>query len=122
MEKKSKVKSVQANGTWTGQGGTTYYKFEVCMENGDIGEYSSKKQEQDKFVIGEEVAYNYTGGQYPKIKPIYDKPKNDDNRQLLIARQSSLKVAAEIAIASGDIEQLLPMAERLTNWVLTGEK
>jgi len=125
MSKKSKVTAVQSNGTWTGQGGNLYYKFEVSFENGDTGEYSSKSQDQQKFIIGTETDYVFMGGKYPKVKPVYEQPQgggSGDNRELLIARQSSLKVACEICIASGDVEQLLPMADRLTNWVLTGDK
>ena len=52
MNKKSKVVSVQANGTWEGKYGVMY-KYEVAFENGDAGEYSSKSAEQNKFVEGQ---------------------------------------------------------------------
>lgn len=44
------------------------------------------------------------------------------NRQVLIARQSSLKVAADILIAQGNpTEQgVIDLADRLTNYVLNG--
>ena len=45
--KNSKVTSVQSNGTWEGKYGMMY-KFEIGFENGDVGEYSSKNQEQNK--------------------------------------------------------------------------
>ena len=51
MIKKSVVKNVQSNGTWEGKFGLMY-KFEVEMENGDVGEYSSKSKDQDKFLEG----------------------------------------------------------------------
>ena len=46
--KKSKVMSVQANGTWEGSYGVMY-KNEIVFQNGDVGEYSSKSKEQNKF-------------------------------------------------------------------------
>ena len=49
MIKKSKVKKVQANGTWEGKFGMMY-KFEVEFEDGNAGEYSSKTQDQNKFI------------------------------------------------------------------------
>ena len=51
---KGKVVNVQSNGTWEGQYGTMF-KFEVEMENGNIGEYSSKSEHQTKFIINQEV-------------------------------------------------------------------
>lgn len=73
MEKESKVISVQGNGTWvSNRDNTTYYKFEVAFENGDSGEYSSKSQDQNKFVIGQVAKYTIFSGQYgTKIKPVY---------------------------------------------------
>tara|TARA_R100001377_G_scaffold80161_1_gene58829 strand:- start:3926 stop:4303 length:378 start_codon:yes stop_codon:yes gene_type:complete len=125
MIKKSKVKSIQSSGSWTGKEGKLFYKFEIEMENGDNGEYSSISKEQTKFVKGVEAEYNYTSGPNPKIKPHYEQKQsfaNDGDRQILIVRQSSLKVACDLVIANGEINQLIPMAEKLTKWVMTGEK
>ena len=105
MIKKSKVKSVQANGTWEGKFGMMY-KFEVEFENEDFGEYSSKTQDQNKFVIGQEMEYEFIDGHFPKVKPVYQKPdfvsngvsgsyKKDDTVQKLIVKQSSLKAAVD---------------------------
>ena len=63
MEKKSKVNGVSANGTWDSKYGTMY-KFEVSFENGDVGEYNSKTQDQTKFVIGQEAEYSITSREY----------------------------------------------------------
>tara|TARA_R100001463_G_scaffold126230_1_gene183841 strand:+ start:51 stop:542 length:492 start_codon:yes stop_codon:yes gene_type:complete len=105
--KNSKVTSVQPNGTWDGKYGLMY-KFEISFENGDVGEYSSKNKEQNKFIIGQQTDYEYTDGKFPKVKPVYIKPDNfnksnnytssnssNDNRQLLIVRQSSITRAIE---------------------------
>jgi len=125
--KTSKVKNIQSSGTWTGREGKIFYKFEIEMENGDLGEYSSVNKEQSKFVIGSSSEYEFSGGQHPKIKPHFaatqptqQKPSTD--RELLIVRQSCLKCATDLVIANGEINQLIPMAEKLVKWVMTGEK
>ena len=68
MSKKSKVIRVTGNGTWEGKYGLMY-KFEIEMENGDIGENLSKTSEC-KFKEGQETEYEFVDGQFPKIKPV----------------------------------------------------
>lgn len=129
MNKTSKVTNVQANGTWQSkQYNTTFYKYEISFENGDVGEYSSKTPEQNKFVVGQEAEYEYIGGQYPKVKPVstfeqgsYTPKANTAGRELSIIRQSSLKCATDYVIANGgNITTILHNADILTNWVQTG--
>ena len=129
MIKKSKVTNIQSNGTWEGKFGLMY-KFEVEMENGDTGEYSSKSKDQDKFVTGQEVEYEFVGGQFPKVKPVYQKPqsfgggfKEDPNRQRLIVKQSSLKSAVDFCDSSKcGVEDVLKIAQRFTDWVMEDKK
>ena len=123
MIKKSTVKSVQANGTWEGKFGMMY-KFEVSFENDDTGEYSSKSKEQDKFVVGQEMDYEYDGGRFPKIKPHYNKGnftggfKGNDDRQESIIRQSSLKASIEyLKGAEASLEEVFESAEKMIAWV-----
>lgn len=94
--KTSTVKSVQANGTFKEMN-----KWEVEMENGDCGE-NLTKGDQEYFVKGREVEYEWHPGKYPKIKRPYKKdgqptqtPQRNDNVQLYIIRQSSLKIALD---------------------------
>lgn len=123
--KRSKVVSVQANGTWEGKFGLMY-KSEVAFENGDAGEYSSKTREQQKFVVGQEAEYTFTGGNYPKVKPVYQQPQNnpskgfkkDDNIQKMIVKQSSLKAAVEFDNECS-IEDVLKNAQIFYDWVVT---
>ena len=128
MQKKSKVISVQSNGTWEGSYGTMY-KFEVSFENGDTGEYSSKSKDQNKFVIGHETEYEFTDGKYPKVKPVYNPPSggsfnkfnNDPNRQKMIVKQSSLKVAIDYLSAKGvnmDLNDVFKTADKIVEWVM----
>jgi len=73
--KKSKVVSIQGNGTYTSQKYGLFYKYDVVMENGDAGEVSSNKSTtaaELKFKVGDIVDYQYdTSTQYKKIKIIY---------------------------------------------------
>ena len=123
MNKTSKVKAVQGNGTFEFNG-KTFYKFDVEMENGDLGAYNSIKAEQNKFVVGEEVEYTFTGGQYPKIKPVYTQPnssggfKTNLDRELKIIKQSCLKASVELCTA-GEIKlkDVIKTAEKFVNWV-----
>ena len=123
--KKSKVTRVTSNGTWEGKFGLMY-KFEVSFENGDTGEYSSKSQDQTKFVEGQEAEYEYTEGKFPKVKPVWAKPssngsfgfRKDDNVQNLIVRQSSLKAAVDYCRGSNcSPEEVCANAEIFSAWV-----
>ena len=125
MEKTGKVTAVQANGSWDGAYGTMY-KFEVTFDNGDTGEYNSKSKEQEKFVIGKEVTYTFSGGKFPKIKPVYAPqaptggftPRAEDpKRQELIIKQSCLKAAVD-TVKSDDYTAVLEVATIYVNWVM----
>ena len=129
MNKKSKVVSVQANGTWEGKYGVMY-KYEVAFENGDAGEYSSKSAEQNKFVEGQETEYEFIDGKFPKVKPVsnfqqggYATVKKGDNREKSIVKQSSLKCATDFVIANGgDEARVIELADMFTTWVLDDVK
>ena len=133
MIKKSTVKSVQANGTWEGKFGMMY-KFEVEFENEDSGEYSSKTQDQTKFVIGQEMEYEYIDGHFPKVKPVYQKPdfasngfsggyKKDDNIQKMIVKQSSLKSAVDYCSGGNcSTSDVLKVAQEFVDWVMEDKK
>jgi hypothetical protein len=76
MSKKSKVTDVIFISEYDSKYGKLY-KFAIEFENGDTGDYSSKKKEQDKFVIGEEAEYTINKvGDYTNIKPEYSKPES----------------------------------------------
>lgn len=141
MEKKSVVKTVQANGTFDFNN-KTFYVFEIEMENGDIGSYNSLSANQTKFLQGSEVDYLYDTAkpQYPKIKPVYKKfagaysghvkewnslPKPEqDQRQLMIVKQSSIKVAVDLCLAEDntDLKDVFAKAEKIVSWVMAKEE
>jgi hypothetical protein len=128
MIKKGVVTQAQANGTWEGKFGVMY-KHEITFDNGDSGEYSSKSQDQTKFVVGQETEYEFIDGKFPKIKPVNTfqqgnfTSKAKDDVQEYIVKQSSLKCATDFVIANGgDVKSIIDTAEIFTNWVLKGEK
>jgi len=136
--KKSTPVRITGNGTWESQYGL-FYKFEIEMQNGDIGEYSSKSQDQNKFVQGQETEYEWhtrisNGRTFHNIKPVkqefqpnrsgggFQKSTNPD-RDVQIVRQSSLNRATDLCI-NGKIElaDVLVYAEVFVNYVQSGAK
>ena len=133
MEKSSEVKYVQANGTYD-FGGRTFYKFEIQMANGDVGEYSSVSENQTNFIEGKltDYIFDQSRPQYPKIKPVYgfkgsphrngdtkniQKAAIGDNVQKMIVKQSCLKAAVE-TLGSKDHKHVLKLAEIYVDWVM----
>ena len=124
---KGKVLKAEPNGSWEGQYGVLY-KYTILFDNGDQGEYSSKSDDQNKFVVGEEVEYERIDkGKYIHIKPISNftpntnyAPKKDGNVQEYIIKQSSLKCAVDICIAQGtyNTEDVIARAEIFVDWVM----
>jgi hypothetical protein len=120
--KNSVVKSVQKNGTWTSKkDGKIFYKNEIQMDNGDVGEYSSIKEDQDKFIEGESVEYQYLEGDFPKIKPNYSKGFTDnfnDKKGEDIFRSVALKSAIEYGVASSlELEDIFNVADKMDSWL-----
>ena len=130
MTKKGIVKSVQSNGTWEGKYGLMYL-YEVTI-NEDSGQYMSKSDNQTKFIKGQEVEYEYTGGQYPKIKPAQTfekgnfKPSNASSggfdTQRLIVKQNALTNACNIIGDASDLNKIIETAEVFSKWVLNDER
>lgn len=133
------VKHVQSNGSINLKHGT-FYKYEVSIQSDNElfhGEYLSKSDNQNKFVVGETVQFTYQDGEYPKIKPVTDfeykssfasdtkttTTTNTTDRETLIIRQSTLKCATDyICNNGGDKADVIELAEMFTEWVTTGKK
>ena len=133
------VKQVQSNGSIDLKHGT-FYKYEISIQSDNEllhGEYLSKSDNQNKFIQGEEINFEFTGGKYPKIKPVTDfeykssfasdtKTTNTTkttDRETLIIRQSTLKCATDyICNNGGDKADVIELAEMFTEWVTTGKK
>jgi hypothetical protein len=105
--KTSKIKSIQQNGTWK-----DLFKFEVEMENGDVGGCFAKTQEPP-FKVGDEKQYDYTqNGKYWNIKFAKDqKPAWNaggaaksfvkEDKSADIARAVALKAAVDLHKGEG---------------------
>jgi hypothetical protein len=132
MEKTSKVTRATANGTWNSNFGLLY-RFEIEFENGDVGEYLSKKAEQTMFKIGESIMYTldgkeYNGKMFYKIKPIPQQPQNtftakakDPETAKHIMRMSVLKVAGDLVVHDKiKLSKLIDCAIALEAYVNTG--
>lgn len=135
MEKTSKVTQVAGSGHYDSQYGRMY-RFEIGFENGDAGQYSSKSQDQTKFVLGQQATYTieskeFNGRTYFTIKPAQiqtqsfgggGKFQKDPEVDKRITRMSVLKVAGDLAIAKHikPIE-ITKIAQVLEQYVMTGE-
>ena len=134
MEKNDVVKSVQANGTFDFNG-KTFYKYEVEMENGDVGEYNSISATQSNFTEGAQVDYIYDTSKpkFPKIKPVYNfkaspsrdgnfnnvqKAQRGDDVQKMIVKQSCLKAAVEALNKNAKTTDILETANVFVDWVM----
>ncbi len=123
--KTSKVKTAKYDGTWQ-----DLHKYTITFENGDQGTYFSKSDNQEKFKAGTETTYKYDELKN-RVKPHWEGNQQNsdhtytsknDNREIYIIRQSSLKCATEYVIANGgNITTILHNADILTKWVQTGE-
>ena len=129
--RKSKVMAVTGNGTWDGSYGTMY-KFEIVFQDGSVGEYSSKSKDQNKFEIGAETEFEYHGGKFPKVKPVYAQPNVQGSSpaqsfgksvdvQSKIVRQSMLKAAVDFHAINPELKpsevDVLKTAERFVSFV-----
>lgn len=142
--KKSNPVNIQANGTWDNAQGKTFYKYEIEMANGDMGEYSSISDQQNKFTKGLECEYEFHEGKFPKIKPHsefkqmvnsqapiqnntmskQDWAEKDQHKEKMISRQVALKCAIEFTTAyirqgeNMDPSTVIEVAEVLNAWIL----
>ena len=141
------VKSVQSNGTFDSQHGLLY-KFVYEFEDG-VGLAANHKTVTGFFAVGKQVQYEIKGsnnyGNYGSIKtPELDNVggmgntkelkapglrTQRDPTQLMIARQSSLKIALEQLIFVANqgiqdkavtIENVMAVSEKYVNYVFEG--
>mgnify|MGYP005997343887 CR=1 FL=1 len=93
--KNSKVVNVQSNGTWK-----ELYKFEVELDNGDIGALY-RKSNDSKLTKGQDISYTINDKGTLKIVTDYQKnqsqssPKQDVDKNNSIARAVAFKGAVE---------------------------
>jgi len=124
--KTSKIKSIQNDGTWK-----DLYKFEVQMENGDVGGAFAKTQ-VPSWKVGDEKSYEYEQkGKFWNIKFLADsKPtwnggggaksfgKSPEDKAD-IARAVALKAAVDLR-NSDDPFQIIQVAMQFEHYLTTG--
>jgi len=136
--KTSKVVAVNPQGDYQLKDGRTLYKFVLTFENGDTGEYSSVKPDQNKFVVGQEAEYELNATQYGnRIKPVYSQgggfsgggysggsySSGGDTKQKMIVKQSCLKAAVDLLKDKGaKSTDVLKVADSFVSWVLEEDK
>ena len=122
MNKQSKVTKVTGNGTWSPKNDASkvFYAYEIEMENGDTGTYNSIKDQQTKFIEGEIVEYSFTGGEYPKIKPVYNMPMPTDNN-CDMSRSVAIKSASTLFAGTNfSTEKVIDTARQFEDYINNG--
>lgn len=121
----SKIKHIEAKGSWNGQFGTMY-SFKVTFEDDETLEVNAKT-EVPPYQVGDLVDYEVTKagkfGKQGKIKKPDSLPSmpggSHPDRELMIVRQSCLKAAVECN-PSGTPVDIILRAEIFTAWVMSG--
>ena len=115
--KNSKVKSIQATGNFK-----ELYKFEVELDNGDIGTLY-RKSKDSKLSNGQDISYTINDKGTLKIVTDYQKnqgqssPQKSDDVQKLIVKQSTLKAAVDYDNKCSP-EDVLKNAQMFYDWVM----
>lgn len=132
---KSKIKSIQGNGTWEHRQHGTMYSNVIEMEDGTVLS-ANTKSETPPYAVGDEVEYTVRSehpqyGKSGNVKKIEEErtnysggrgnwsPEKDDQ----IMRQSCIKAASEWS-AGREMNsplQVIVVAQRFFDWCKTGE-
>jgi hypothetical protein len=120
--KKSIVRSAIFKKTGNGTNGE-YHIFEITFDNGDKGDFITKKNPQSSFAEGKETEYtietvvngNYTNH---KIKPVQNGFVPGKGNPAYEHKRTALKCATDL-VCAGKIEEknLIPAAEKLMKFL-----
>lgn len=131
--------------TWSNPNGV-FHVHAIEFDNSDRGEYSSKSENQNKFIVGQTATYEFTpaSGKFPaKIKPTQVQSTNGNSKEYVqkyppkqpeaqLERighgdlaSSALACATRVYVAkqqmiTGDpftIDQIFPLADRMLGWL-----
>lgn len=128
------VKSITPQGSFESQWGT-FFKFILEFEDGMKGEYLSKSENQNKFIVGQSASIEVTTREYNgttinKIKPAstfqggdksYTQAPKDNKTQEYIIKQNALTNACNI-VGTDDVAKILEIADAFKEWVLNDVK
>lgn len=126
MTKKSgKINQVTGAGTWDSPYGTMY-RYEITMDNGDVGQALTKKEQQETYVIGDTIDYEFTDGKFPKIKRVFEEQQTFQKKSVnqdIIVRQVAFKGAIDLVSNNGgDINKVMDLTDVFNKFILTGER
>lgn len=132
---KSKIKSIQGNGTWESKHGLMYSNI-VEMEDGTVLKANAKTAEPP-YKVGDEVEYHVSGensyGKWGKVKlPEQEQQSTkysggfSPEKDAKIIRQSCIKAAAEWCSREPSEQYDTPLkvvavAQMFANWCESGE-
>ena len=120
--KTSKVLKCEFKKTWPGKGGGTNYDYNVELENGESGIYSSYGKENS--ILNQEITYTVVenGSWGNKIRLVtnnnsgktgFGRPKNEKS----ISAQSAMKAAVELCCHNKiELGELKKYALDIFNW------
>jgi len=121
--RKSKVTGASYSRSYDSKYGQMHV-HSLTFENGDIGEYSSKSKEQNKFVIDKEADYTYendSNTDFPaKIKPVFteNKGRPQNNRSFALSYAKDLAVALiDKDKEYGGTEGIIKVANKFHEWL-----
>lgn len=122
METKlSRVRSVQPSGSFESQYGTMY-QFIITFENNDCGTFTTKAENQDRFLVGKEVSYtleNKTGkhGSYFAVKLA----TNDGTKKEWGFKLEALQMAVNSCQRGALLETVMERAKEFEYYLNTGK-
>ncbi len=130
------ILAINGNGTWK-----ELYKFEYEMKDNESGNTETggalHKTKDSPYHIGQIIDYEitvndkgYSNIKFQNEKPTFSSknyqqkdPVEEAKRQAMIVRQSSVKVAADlVGYGKIDYNNLLIVAQRITDWALGDAK
>jgi hypothetical protein len=129
----SKITHIEFKNEWEGKHGIFYF-HDIQFENGDKGQIGAKSKLPEKLQVGKSLDYEAIKDDKgnTKIKAIQlppniqrgFNPAENELRQRMIIAQSSLSSAVTFCSSSLPCseEEVIKVAERFYNWVLTTSK
>jgi hypothetical protein len=130
--KSAAIKEITPTGTWK-----DLFKFDYEMEGGEKGG-ALHKTKDSPYHVGQIIEYEvttndkgYSNIKFQNDKPVFSgksnyvpkDPVEEAKKQAMIVRQSSVKVAADlVGYGKIDYDNLLIVAQRITDWALGDAK
>lgn len=114
--------------------GSKLYGFKITYSNGKKGFYSSKKRDQNKFVVNEECEFEEISMKsnektWVKLKPIYAGKPGASNFHRAVKKEQSkysgfaMSYAKDLVVAGKiDFDDMFKEAEMMIDWMVQKDK